>query len=57
MAEKERALGLLNPLQFNVGSMLKVLDNELPPMPELIKVVQEQPPPLAPKFKDVEKIS
>jgi len=47
----------MQPLQFNVPSMIKTLNGELPPMPEQISVQQELPPPYAPKFKDVPKIT
>lgn len=47
----------MEPLQFNIPSMIKTLNAELPPMPEEIVVKQELPPPYAPKFKDVPKIT
>jgi hypothetical protein len=37
--------------------MLKALQAELPQMPEEIVVKQELPPPFAPKFKDVPKVT
>ena len=56
LASKEQALANLKPLQFNVGAMLKVLENQLPPLPEQIQVKQEMPPPYPAKFKDWDKI-
>lgn len=37
--------------------MIKTLNAELPQMPEPIAVKQDLPPPFAPKFKDVPRVT
>jgi hypothetical protein len=54
---KQIQLEKMEPLQFNIPNMIKALNAELPPMPEKIVVQQELPPPYAPKFKDVPKVT
>lgn len=57
MREKQKAMNQMKPMEFNINQMIKMLESELPPMPEEIQVKQELPPPFAPKFKDIEKVT
>ena len=47
----------LTPLQFDAPAMVKTLHSDLPPLPPVVEVKQEDPPPFAKKFKDVVKVT